>query len=264
MSSTLTLALVQQATVWHDRDANLSKAADFVAKAAGQGARVVVFPELLATGFTMAAAEFAEPLPGPTSETLAALAQRHGVWIVGTTIEQGPERPFNTAFALRPDGTTAAVYRKLHPFSFGDENNHYSPGDDCPTFELDGLRAGLQICYDLRFPETFRSLSSRGVELCFVVANWPTRRARHWSTLLAARAIENQMVVCGVNRAGEDPNVSYPGLSTLLDARGEPIAQGGADEALVVGAVDFADVAQWRAQFPALRDRRHDLYRRLG
>jgi predicted amidohydrolase len=262
-SGKLKVALVQQDTAWHDPAANLDRAARWIASAAAAGARVVAFPELFSTGFTMGPEPFAEAIPGPTTERLAHEARAHGVWVVGSAVEAHAPRPRNAAFALRPDGTLAAVYRKIHPFSFGDENRHYVGGGDCPVFDLDGAPAALQVCYDLRFPETFRALASRGVKLAFVLANWPSRRAAHWSTLLAARAIENQMAVCGVNRVGSDPHVDYPGLSAVHDARGEVLAWGGAAEQLVVADVDLADVDAWRAQFPALRDRRPDVYARL-
>lgn len=264
MGRQLKIALVQQDTVWHEPAANLEKARAFVARAAKEGARVVAFTEMFASGFTMEAARFAETIPGPVSNALAAMAREHGVWIIGTQIEQHAPKPQNAAFAINPEGAIVATYRKIHPFSFGQENEHYVGGDAMPLFDLDGVKATLQICYDLRFPETFRWASAKGAELVFVPANWPARRAMHWSTLLAARAIENQMVVCGINRAGKDPGLEYPGLSAIHDPRGEVLAKGDATEQLVVASVDFDDVAAWRAQFPALRDRRPDVYSKLG
>jgi omega-amidase len=259
----LKITLVQQDSVWHDPAANLAKAKEAATRAARDGARVVAFTELCTTGFTMSPEPFAEPIPGRTTDAFAAIARDLGVWIIGTQVEAHAPRPHNAAFALGPDGELAAVYRKIHPFSFGDENNHYVGGTEAPLFSIDGVKAGLQICYDLRFPETFRSLAARGAEVVFVPANWPSRRAMHWSTLLAARAIESQLVVCGINRAGRDPNVEYPGLSAIHDARGEVLAKGDASEQLVSAEVDFDDARAWRARFPALRDRRPDVYAKL-
>lgn len=260
----LSIALVQQDTAWHDPATNLARARASATEAARAGARVVVFPELFSTGFTMQPEPFAEPVPGPTTDAMAALARELGVWVVASCIEAARPRPHNVAFAVSPDGALASTYRKIHPFSFGDENLHYAGGTEAPLFDLDGVPAALQVCYDLRFPETFRSLSKRGAQLVFVIANWPARRAMHWSTLLAARAIENQMVVCGVNRVGSDPSLAYPGLSVVHDARGEVLARGDDRPGLVQATVDFADVEAWRAQFPALRDRRPEVYARLG
>lgn len=263
-ASMLRVALVQQNTVWQDPAANLARAGGFVEQAAKAGARVVVFPELFTLGFTMAPEPFAEALPGPTSEALAALSRRFGLYIVGSAVEAHAPHPRNAAFVTAPDGSLVAVYRKIHPFSYGEENLHYTGGAECPVFEVDGVPCGLQICYDLRFPEPFRALAAQGAEVVFVPANWPVRRISAWSTLLAARAIENQLALCGVNRVGRDPHLEYPGKSAIHDCFGEVVAAGDASEGLVVGDIDLAQTRAWRERFPALRDRRVEVYAALG
>ena len=259
-TSTLRVALVQQATLWQDPGANLARARGFVEQAARAGARVAVFPELFTLGFTMAPEPFAEPIPGPTSEALAALSREFGLYLVGSVVEAHAPHPRNAAFVTAPDGSLVVSYRKIHPFSYGDENLHYSGGTECPVFAIDGVPCGLQICYDLRFPEPFRALAARGAEVVFVPANWPARRISAWSTLLAARAIENQMAVCGVNRVGRDPQLEYPGRSAIHDAFGETVVSGGGTEGLVIGDIDLAQIRAWRARFPALPDRRPEVY----
>jgi len=262
-TTSLRVALVQQATVWENPAANLARARDFVAEAAESGARVVVFPELATTGFTMAPEGFAEPLPGPTTEAFAALSREFGLHVLGTAAEAHAPHPRNAAFVTAPDGSLLTLYRKLHPFTYGEEHRHYVGGDDCPVFELDGIPCGLQICYDLRFPEPFRALAAKGAEVVFLPANWPVRRIDAWSTLLAARAIENQMAVCGVNRVGRDPLAEYPGRSAILDPFGVAVATGGDTEGLVIGDLDLTKLRAWRERFPALRDRRPEVYGRL-
>lgn len=259
----LRVALVQQETAWHDPAENLRAAATWVERAAAAGARVVAFPELFSTGFTMEPEPFAESLPGPTSQAVGELAARHGVYVVASAIRRADPRPRNCAFVAGPDGGLLHVYEKIHPFSYGEESRHYSGGEACVPFEIDGIPAALQVCYDLRFPEPLRALASRGVVLAFYLANWPASRAAHWSTLLAARAIENQMIVCGVNRAGRDPKLEYPGLSVVHDARGEVIARAGSGEQLLLADLDVAAALAWRQQFPALEDRRPEVYARL-
>jgi predicted amidohydrolase len=259
-ASSLRVALVQQDTVWQDPAANLARAAGFVAQAAKAGARVVVFPELFTLGFTMAPEPFAERIPGPTNEAMAVLSRRFDLYIVGSVVETHAPHPRNAAFVTAPDGSLVAAYRKIHPFSYGEEHRHYSGGEDCPVFAVDGIPCGLQICYDLRFPEPFRALATGGAEVVFVPANWPARRISAWSTLLAARAIENQMAVCGVNRVGRDPHLDYPGRSAIHDCFGEAIVLGDAAEGLVVGDIDLEKLRAWRKRFPALRDRRPEVY----
>ncbi len=260
----LRIALIQQATIWQNPAANLDRARGFVEQAAKGGARMVVFPELFTLGFTMAPEPFAEAIPGPTSEAVAALSREFGLYIVGSAVEAHTPHPRNAAFVTAPDGSLVTTYRKIHPFSYGEEHQHYSGGTECPVFEVDGIPCGLQICYDLRFPEPFRALAARGAEVVFVPANWPMRRISAWSTLLAARAIENQMAICGVNRVGQDAmKLEYPGQSALHDAFGEVIARGDATEGLVLGDIDLAPLRAWRERFPALRDRRPEVYTAL-
>jgi predicted amidohydrolase len=262
-SSLLRIALVQQDTIWQDPVANLARARGFVEQAAQAGARVVVFPELFTLGFTMAPEPYAEPIPGPTSEAMASLSKEFGLYLVGSVVEAHAPHPHNAAFVTAPDGSLVAAYRKIHPFSYGEENLHYTGGTDCPVFEVDGVPCGLQICYDLRFPEPFRALAAKGAEVVFVPANWPARRISAWSTLLAARAIENQVAICGVNRVGRDPHLDYPGKSAIHDCFGEVVARGDATEGLVIGDVDLAQLRAWRQRFPALRDRRTVVYAAL-
>lgn len=260
--STLRVALVQQDTVWQDPAANLAKARRFAAEAAAAGARVAVFPELFTLGFTMAPEPFAETIPGPTVEAVASLSREFGLTLVGSVVEANAPHPRNAAFVTAPDGRLLAAYRKIHPFSYGEEHRHYSGGAECPLFEVDGIPCGLQICYDLRFPEPFRFLAARGAEVVFIPANWPARRISAWSTLLAARAIENQMAVCGVNRVGRDgAGLDHPGASALHDCFGEVIAKGDANEGLVIGDIDLTQLRAWRERFPALRDRKVEVYR---
>ena len=262
-SPTLSIALIQQATVWQDPAANLARARGFVAAAARAGARVAVFPELFTLGFTMAPEPFAEPIPGPTTEALAVLSREFGLYVVGSVVEAHSPHPRNAAFVTGPDGALLAAYRKIHPFSYGEENLHYSGGTECPVFLVDGIPCGLQICYDLRFPEPFRALAAKGAEVVFVPANWPARRISAWSTLLAARAIENQMAVCGVNRVGRDPLVDYPGRSAIHDCFGVALAEGESEEGFVIADVDIGQIRTWRARFPALADRHPEVYRTL-
>ncbi len=263
-ASSLRVALVQQDTVWQDPAANLARARGFVEQAARAGARVAVFPELFTLGFTMAPEPFAEALPGPATEAVGALSREFGIYVIGSAVEAHAPHPRNAAFVMGPDGALVATYRKLHPFTYGAEHQHYSGGGECPLFELDGIPCGLQICYDLRFPEPFRSLAVRGAEVIFVPANWPARRISAWSTLLAARAIENQLALCGVNRVGRDgAGLDYPGASALHDCFGEVIAQGDATEGLVVGDLDLTQLRAWRQRFPALQDRRPEVYAAL-
>jgi len=274
------VAGVELDIAWEDPATNLARA-DAAAEAARRaGATLVVLPEMFATGFSMAAERIA-PWGGDIRLGLAEIARRRNVWLLGGYAEPGPQRPRNAASLLDPRGDEALRYHKIHPFTFGGEDAHYDGGEALATADVDGVRVTPLICYDLRFPEPFRAAADR-TDLFVVIANWPAARRAHWSTLLAARAIENQAYVLGVNRVGEGGGLSYDGGSTLLDPWGAVVAEagvvggegiadavGGADAGvaedavrLVAGAVDAAAVAEARARFSALADRRPEVYGR--
>jgi predicted amidohydrolase len=255
-STTLRIALIQQDTLWQNPAANLARAREYVSQAARVGARVAVFPELFTLGFTMAPEPFAEALPGPTTEVLSALSREFNLYLVGSAVEAHTPHPRNAAFVTAPDGSLQATYRKLHPFSYGEENRHYSGGEDCPVFEIDGIPCGLQICYDLRFPEPFR-LAAEGTDLFAVVANWPERRRAHWQLLLKARAVENLCYVAGVNRVGEDGKGNrHMGDSSVTSPWGETLVSAAETETVLIADIDPTVVADARAKFPVLKDRR--------
>lgn len=283
------VAGVELDIAWEDPAVNLERADAAAAAAKAAGATLVVLPEMFATGFSMAAERIA-PWGGEIRLGLAEIARRRNVWLLGGYAEPGPQRPRNAASLLDPRGDEALRYHKIHPFTFGGEDAHYDGGEALPaTADVDGVRVTPLICYDLRFPEPFRAGADR-TDLFVVIASWPAARAAHWSALLAARAIENQAYVLGVNRIGEGGGLAYGGGSVLHDPWGAVVARvGGAAHAaswvdgdedaaaavveasaapaahrLVVGAVDAAAVAEARARFSALADRRPDVYRRLG
>jgi predicted amidohydrolase len=154
-------------------------------------------------------------------------------------------------------------YRKIHPFSLAGEHEHYGAGRELITVDVEGVRVTPTICYDLRFPELYRAAAT-GTDLFAVVANWPDRRSHAWRTLLAARAIDCQAWLIGVNRVGEDGNaVAHRGDSTILDPMGEVMATLAWEEGLVTGDVDRERVRELRQRLPFLADRRPDVYRAL-
>ena len=152
-------------------------------------------------------------------------------------------------------------YAKIHPFSFAGEHREYAAGDRVVTADVEGVRVTPFVCYDLRFPEPFR-LAAAGTDLYAVVANWPQERREHWRLLLRARAVENQAYVAGVNRVGDGGRLHYDGESALISPSGETLAEGDDQERVLLCDVDAKRVAETRARFPFLDDRRPDAYRR--
>lgn len=171
--------------------------------------------------------------------------------------EQG-EYAVNEALVVG-SGAVLERYEKMHPFSLVSEQEHYTAGENVRVVACGAFAVAPTICYDLRFPELYRSAIDVGAEILVVIANWPAARIGHWMTLLQARAIENQAYVIGVNRVGQDPSQTYPGKSLIIDPQGEILAEGGSGPTLVRAVADRGILQDWRAGFPALRDRRQDL-----
>jgi predicted amidohydrolase len=226
------------------------------------GPRLLVLPEMFATGFSMNSAKvsaFAEE----TREFLAGLASRLSVFVLGGYAEPAQPLPANACSIFAPDGGELLHYRKLHPFSLAREGDHYIEGETLETVELEEVRVTPLICYDLRFPEPFRP-AARTTDLYCVIANWPDKRREAWSTLLRARAIENQAFVLGVNRVGVGSGELHAGDSALVDPMGAVISALPAyEEGAVLGPVDAHEVKKVRRHLGFLKDRRPGLYRRL-
>ncbi|MGW0879225.1 carbon-nitrogen family hydrolase [Streptomyces sp. NPDC002671] len=224
------------------------------------GADLVVLPELWTTG-AFAYEEFgreAEPLEGPTYEAMAKAASDAGVWLhAGSIPERDAEGPlYNTSLIFSPSGELAAAYRKIHRFGFDQgEAVLMGAGRDLVTVRLPGTTLGVATCYDLRFPELFRSLVDAGAETLVIPAGWPERRRAHWTLLAQARAVENQAFVLACGTAGTHAGVPQAGHSIVVDPWGEVLAEAGAGEEILTVDFDPGKVATTREQFPALKDR---------
>ncbi|MBI1387027.1 MAG: carbon-nitrogen family hydrolase [bacterium] len=250
---------VQLNIQWEDKPANFKRVDALLdAQSIGPGG-LIVLPEMFSTGFSMNVSTIAEEEDGPTAVFLRELAAKRQAWVIGGVVRKA-ENGFgaNEALVCSPDGKITSCYRKMHPFSYGNENNHYQPGGEIVTISLGDFTAAPFICYDLRFPELFRHGSQLGADLLIVIACWPASREAHWMTLLQARAIENQAYVIGVNRVGADPITSYSGRSLIINPLGEIIADGGNEETVVRADLDSALPREYRERFPALRDRRRE------
>lgn len=250
------LAAVQHDIVWEDPAANLALLAGVVDTAVADGAELIVLSEMFSTGFSMVPERVAESPDGPSAEFLAGKAASTGAWMAASIPMRMPgiELPQNVLVLAGPSGELHR-YAKIHPFSYAGEHEHYQAGDSFLTVEVAGVRCTFFICYDLRFGDEFWATAADTD--CYVVpANWPATRREHWTTLLRARAIENQAYVVGVNRVGEGDGLSYSGDSRIVDPLGEILTEGG-DKATVLSAQIRADhVADVRARLPFLPDRR--------
>jgi predicted amidohydrolase len=250
------VAAVQHDIVWEDPPANFERLAPWIAAAAGAQARLVVLTEMYSTGFSMNTDVTAEPADGPSTQFLVDQAKQHDLWLCASIAERSEDLPLpaNTLVLADPQGNVAR-YRKIHPFTYSGEHEHFSAGEEFVTVEVEGVRVTPFICYDLRFADEFWATAERTD--CYVIpANWPDTRRQHWMTLLSARAIENQAYVVGCNRVGAGGKLAYTGDSRILDPMGVELATASQGETLLLADVDPAAVAQTRKRFPFQQDRR--------
>ena len=251
------LIALQTATVWHQPAANRAAVVSLLDAADAMPGALAVLPETFAAGFSAdlvrATAEAEE-----TGAFLSAQAKARGIAITAGLAGMSGGCGANESVTWGPDGRELARYRKLQPFTPAGEHVNYPAGDKVVTFQHGGFTIAPFICYDLRFPEIFRAAVDKGAELFAVIGNWPNRRHQHWTTLLKARAIENQAAVIGVNRAGTDPEFTYAGGSLILGPQAEVLAEAGDAPGFIRAEISPDQVRDWRAQFPALRDRRND------
>jgi predicted amidohydrolase len=235
----------------------LAHATELIGRCAG--ADLVVLPELWAHGAWAFDhwAELAEPLHGPTLEALSAAAKSAGARLHGGTIlERDGDALYNTALLIEPDGSLYGSYRKIHRFGFDSgEAAVLSAGEERVSWALDGTTAAVATCYDLRFPELFRAAVPQA-ELIVVAASWPAKRAEHWRLLARARAVENQVYLLACGASGTQAGIEQAGYSAVLDPWGEVLAEAGVEEQILEVTIDVARVAEIRAAFPVLRDRR--------
>ena len=253
-----------------DTDRNLATADRLVRAAAAGGAEFVVLPEkwtVLGTGEQLMAG--AQALDGPAIEWARSVARELGLDLVaGSIVEHvpGQEKTSNTSVHVGPDGEVKAVYRKLHMFDVEvdgtvyAESEHEQPGREVVTSQLaSGSRLGMTICYDVRFPELYRSLGAQVVSIPSAFTLATTRD--HWEVLLRARAIENQCFVVAPNQIGEHPGgYRSGGRSMIVDPWGVVLACAPDSETAIVAEIDRERLDDVRRRLPALTHRRPEVY----
>ncbi|MFD5815422.1 carbon-nitrogen hydrolase family protein [Streptomyces sp. NPDC127038] len=251
---------------------NLKVLDEAAGRAAASGARLVVTSEMFLTGYAIGddIGRLAEPADGDSADAVAEIATRHGVAVAygyperetpeGEAAGDGGAKVFNSVQLISADGTRLANYRKTHLFGCF-EHDHFTPGERTVVqAELDGLRVGLMICYDVEFPENVRAHALAGTDLLLV----PTAQMHPFQfvaeSVVPVRAFENQMYVAYVNRSGPEGEFEFVGLSTLAGPDGVARARAGRGEELLLADADPVLLAASRETNPYLKDRRPGLY----
>ncbi|GAA2275574.1 carbon-nitrogen hydrolase family protein [Streptomyces hawaiiensis] len=241
---------------------NLKVLDDAAGRAAAAGAGLLVTSELFLTGYAIGdrIGRLAEPADGDCADAVAEIATSHNLAIAYGYPERDGEAVFNSVQLISADGSRLANHRKTHLFGCF-ERDHFTPGDlPVVQAEIDGLRVGLLICYDVEFPENVRAHALAGTDLLVV----PTAQMHPFQfvaeSVIPVRAFENQMYVAYVNRVGPEGEFEFVGLSTLAGPDGVARTRAGREEELVLADVDPAFLAASRENNPYLRDRRPGLY----
>ena len=254
-----------------DVSANRKQAGELLDEAADGGVDLAALPEVWTyMGSARRHPEVAEPVPGPTSEWLADTARRRSMWILGGSIlEAGDDGAvFNTSLLFDRKGQLAAGYRKIHLFDVDlpgqppiRESFTYTPGEEVVTAQTEFGRAGLSICYDVRFPELYRALVTRGAEVLFVPSAFTAETGKdHWDVLIRARAIESQAFVVAPAQWGTwgppEQNRRCFGNSLVVDPWGRVVARAPDGAGVTLADLDLDEVRRVRERLPALRHRR--------
>lgn len=250
-NNTLHLGLIQFDIAWEDPLANMAYLDHLLSSASGLD--LVLLPEMWSTGFSMHPETIAETVPGPALAWMQAVSRQTQAAITGSLAVADQGNYYNRWYAVFPDGRWVS-YDKKHLFSYGKEDQHYTPGAQPVLMEWKGWRIRPIICYDLRFPVWIRN--TQDYDLLLVAANWPAVRIHHWDALLRARAIENQCYVAAVNRIGTDGNgLIYNGHSTVYDMNGMELLSEGDRAGLSTISLDKTALEAYRDQFRFLQDR---------
>lgn len=250
--------LVQMETLPGDKDHNLEHAGELVRGANVEPGGIILFPEMFATGYLphdpqKDAEDFTSSDSGKTAAFLANLANETRCIVMGAGIAKKEGITNHVSVYAPGQNSEFASYDKIHPFF--PEQKDFTAGAEITLFKKDEWIIAPTICYDLRFPETYREAALRGANLITVQAAWPLCRLEHFITLLRARAIENQCYVVAVNACGNDENgAAYAGNSVVLDPEGNVVLNAENRETVLKTELDFPKIKSYRERFPALKD----------
>ena len=249
--------LCQLDSVWENRAASHERASRLLDAAKPGKGSLIVLPEMFATGFSTNLAVTCQTAEREDESFLRTLALEYGSSVMGGVVSPASgSKGFNQSVTFDAGGNEVARYSKIQPFMLGSEGECHEPGGRVCTFALGRFTVAPFVCYDLRFPEHFRTAVKMGADLMVVIASWPVKRYHHWLTLLQARAIENLAFVIGVNRTGADPKFLHNGRSVVVSPHGHILADAGEGEQVLTARIEAETTRQWRQDFPALRDMR--------
>ncbi len=258
------VACLQMDVLPSQPDANFSHAAELIAQAMEAQPDVLVLPESWDISFLPrnATPELYANSYSRAVREIGDLAKKHNVNIVAGSVSNYREGKLcNTCCVFDRQGALIATYDKIHLFTHVGEDKRYQKGEALGTFLLDGVRCGVIICYDVRFPELVRTMCLDGLDMLFVVCQWPKARIDMLQTLCRARAIENQIFVACCSACGTAGDRVCGGGSTVYGPSGQLLAAGENAEVILCADCELDSLQGLRDSFPVFRDRRPELYR---
>ncbi len=228
----MNIATVASNVTWKDAEQNIAQTEQHVAEVLNlhPTTDIILFPEISLMGFVTdpSNADIAETMDGYCVTEIKRIARKYNAALICGFIEKnGSDKPFNTSFVISKDGELLAKYHKNHLFTESAEPDVFAPGQELATFNFDGWKCGLAICFDIRFPRLFEAYKKAGVECMFMPCNWVKGRNKPaiLEHLVKARAHENQYFFAAVDRSGSDPNTSYHGISVISNPYCEDVAE---------------------------------------
>lgn len=242
---------------------NFERAAELIKKAAEEKPDVIVLPEMWNTGFFPREGLFdlCDHNGARVKSEIGGLAKELSVNIVsGSVANIKYGKIYNTSYVFDRDGNCTAEYDKTHLFTPMGEHLSFEKGENLCTFQLDGVKCAVVICYDIRFPELIRTLALKDIKVLFTVAQWPQVRIPHLLTLTRARAIENQMFVACCNSCGSFSSTVYGGSSVIYDPWGETLCAAGGEEEIIFADCALSEIDEIRGSINVFCDRRPELY----
>ena len=244
------VTILQRDIEWANPVLNVQRTEEAINRNAG--ADLYILPEMFSTGFCTQPEGIAESCDSDTLKWMKRKATEIDAAIAGSVAVEQEGKYYNRFYFVKPDGSVT-YYDKKHLFTYGGEHLRFTAGDERVVVEWRGVRILLEVCYDLRFPIWARNRGD--YDMILYVASWPTPRVAAWSSLLVARAIENQCYVAGVNRVGTDPACEYCGGSVIIDPYGRTIVTCADNtECEATAEVDMVVLEAFREKFPVLKD----------
>lgn len=257
------ISIIQMDMEFKKNKKNYIKVEELIKKSLEDKPDVVILPETWSTGFfpTENLLSHCENNAEIAKNVFSKLASEENINIIaGSIINRKEDGIYNTSLVFNRNGENIASYDKIHLFSPMNENKFFKSGNKISIFEIDGVLCSVVICYDIRFLELIRTLALKGIEVLFVVAQWPEARLEHWKLINRVRAIENQFFVIATNSCGIVNNIKFAGNSLAIDPWGEVVTELSSKEEIKTFEIDLNKVKEIREKMSIFNDRKSKLY----